>query len=129
MRWLIIVLLVTSCAQPLPPPTQVTTMDSRIGTGVTTAVDYINDGSRCLVTLTLNNMGAKRLQIWMNVKHELEFSETIKRMRIHLGDDLHVEKTFRLEIPEKGVSETITFEVYDIKGEPVMKTEPIVNLL
>lgn len=126
--WIAILLVLTSCAPKTElEPVQVNHMDTRIGTGISLSVDYVADDKRTALYLIVDNKLATTIQIWMRVTNRVDFSESMMRDRVYVGNDTHTTKDFRLKKAIAGVTETIVFEVFDEQGEPVMQTEPIIN--
>lgn len=124
------VLLLGGCAGHKPTNLveihKLTVIQSDFATGINAGVDYVTDKEDTIVTLNVENGRMFNLDIWINQAYSTDGLETIYRRRLIQTDKILTRREIRTAKLEKGVIESIKFELFDNKtGKVLFVTKPI----
>ncbi|RKZ07817.1 hypothetical protein DRQ25_10595 [Candidatus Fermentibacteria bacterium] len=126
---LLIVVLLSGCAQQ-QQTVQLEVKDmvvfkSDFATGLNAGVEYVTDTEKTFITVTIENIRQLFLDIWISQAYSAEGLETIHRRRLCKTDDIFTKITIRADKLEKGVVESVKFQLYDENGKVLFVTTPI----
>lgn len=121
-------LVLSGCATPPAPDKtiHISELETHFGSGIGVVADYVTDGKHTIITFELDNPAGRDLKVWISHTYKTDGAESIRRRRVMDTSDLYSKITIRADALEDGIEEIVFFEVFNPKGETLLKTKPLV---
>lgn len=128
LRAILVLLLLSGCQQQSKAQkTHLSQIENDFASGVNVVLDYVSDGDRTFIIVDVDNRQGKFVDLWLVQQSATIGQKTMSSRRFYTGNSTLTQKTFRVQMSEPGITETIYVEVFDGKGLLLFETQPISN--